>query len=180
MKSILLTAAAVLVTSSLIYSGSITGDEKTEPDTTTYIFEGDIAPAFDVNTIDGKEIDLQKLKGKVILINYFATWCPPCLKELPYMESELYKKIKNEDFVLICIGREHTAEELVKFKEEKGLDLPFAPDPEREIYSKYAKMMIPRNFVVGRDGRVIYQHIGFEMEEFENMITIITNALKNQ
>jgi peroxiredoxin len=89
---------------------------------------------------------------------------------LPHLESEVYKRIDDEDFMLICIGREHNAEELIKFKNEKGFDLPIAPDPKREIYSKYAKMMIPRNFVVGRDGKVIYQHIGFEIDELERMI----------
>lgn len=152
-------------------------DSTSATDTTTYIFEGDIAPHFIATTLEGNEISIEQLKGKVILINYFATWCGPCLKEMPYIESEIYKKIEDEDFVLICIGREHTAEELVKFKEEKGLDLPIAPDPKREIYSKYAKMMIPRNFVIGRDGKVIYQHIGFEKEELEKMITIIKNEL---
>jgi len=166
---------------SLLYTSTnadpIITDSTSAVDTTTYIFESDIAPLFTATTLDGKEISIEKLKGKVILINYFATWCGPCLKEMPYIESEIYKKIDDEDFVLVCIGREHTAEELVKFKEEKGFDLPIAPDPKREIYSKYAKMMIPRNFVIGRDGKVIYQHIGFEMEEFENMVKVIKDEL---
>ncbi len=57
--------------------------------------------------------------------------------------------------------------------------MPVAPDPEREIYSKYARMMIPRNFVISRDGIVIYQHIGFEMDEFEKMIKLITDELNS-
>jgi peroxiredoxin len=172
--------AIVLLTSILIFTNNcsfISTGSASEPDTTTYIFEGDIAPSFNVTTLDGEKIDTEKLRGKVILINYFATWCPPCLEEMPYIESEIYKKIRDEDFVLICIGREHTAEELVKFEEEKGLDLPLAPDPEREIYSKYAKMMIPRNFVIGKNGKVIYQHIGFEMDEFERMVNVIKTEL---
>ncbi len=180
MKTTLFITLLLLIISSPVYSGSTAGftDEKnTDQDTTTYIFEGDIAPAFKVTTLSGAEIDIEKLRGKVILINYFATWCGPCMREMPYLESEIYDKIKDEDFVLVCIGREHTAEELVKFKEEKGFDLPIAPDPGREVYSKYAKMMIPRNFVIGRDGKVIYQHIGFEMEEFERMIDIIKAEL---
>jgi peroxiredoxin len=169
-----------LLTSILIFTNNCsvlsTGSDS-DPDTTTFIFEGDTAPSFNVTTLDGEKIDIEELKGKIILINYFATWCPPCLEEMPYIESEIYKKIKDESFVLICIGREHTAGELVKFKEEKGFDLPLAPDPEREIYSKYAKMMIPRNFVIGKNGKVIYQHIGFEMDEFERMVNIIKTEL---
>jgi peroxiredoxin len=183
MKSIILTAVVTLITSSLIYSGSINSfndDKNTGQDTTTYIFEGDTAPVFNVSTIDGREIDIDKLKGKIILINFFATWCPPCLREMPQIETEIYKKIKDDNFVLICIGREHTAEELIKFKEEKGFDLPLAPDPERKIYSKYAKMMIPRNFVIGRDGKVIYQHIGFETDEFERMVKTIKEELNKK
>jgi peroxiredoxin len=180
MRSIIYPALIALLFTSIIYSNDFTAfsdDNKSEEDTTTYVFKGDIAPQFTATTLDGKEISIEKLRGKVILINYFATWCGPCMKEMPYLESEIYKKIDNEDFVLICIGREHTTEELVKFKDEKGFDLPMAPDPKREIYSKYARMMIPRNFVIGRDGKIIYQHIGFEMEEFEKMITVIKNEL---
>ena len=183
MKSTLLIIALVLLISSPVFSAGI--DEfidggNADRDTTTYIFAGDVAPAFKVTTLDGAEIDIEKLSGKVILINYFATWCPPCMKEMPYLESEIYNKIDDDDFVLVCIGREHTEDELVKFKEEKGFNLPMAPDPGREIYSKYAKMMIPRNFVIGRDGKVIYQHIGFETEEFEKMIDIIKAELNHK
>jgi peroxiredoxin len=182
MRSIIYPIFIALFISTIIYSqnlSSSTDETNSEPDTTTYIFEGDPAPNFTATTLDGKEISIEKLKGKVILINYFATWCGPCLFEMPYLESEIYKKIDNEDFVLICVGREHTAEELVKFKEEKGFDLPMAPDPKREIYSKFAKMMIPRNFVIDRDGKVIYQSIGYEKEEFNKMIIIIKDELNN-
>ena len=178
MRAIIYLAVLTLQFTTAVYSGdSFSDDNKSEKDTTTYVFEGDNAPLFTATTLDGKEISIEQLKGKVILINYFATWCGPCMKEMPLLESEIYKKITDDDFVLVCIGREHTAEELVKFKEEKGFDLPMAPDPKREIYSKYAKMMIPRNFVIGRDGKVIYQHIGFEMGEFKKMIAIIKNEL---
>jgi len=183
MKSIIYPTFIALLFSTIIYSQNLSSsadDNKSEPDTTTYIFEGDTAPHFTATTLDGKEISIEKLKGKVILINYFATWCGPCLFEMPYLESEIYKKIDNEDFVLICIGREHTAEELVKFKEEKGFDLPMAPDPKKEIYSKYAKMMIPRNFVIDRDGKVIYQSMGYEKEEFERMVILIKNELNKR
>ena len=77
---------------------------------------GDKAPAFKATTIDGQLIDTKDLKGKVIWVNFFATWCPPCKKELPVLQDSVYLKYKdNKDFVLVVLGREHTVDELKEF-----------------------------------------------------------------
>ena len=79
------------------------------------------APAFRCRTVTGEDFSLREENGKVILINFFATWCGPCLVELPHLEKEIYQKYKNrEDFRLIVIGREHNASELKKFMKKKG------------------------------------------------------------
>ena len=128
---------------------------------------GDKAPTFLATTIDGKVIDTKELKGKVIWVNFFATWCPPCKKELPVLQENVYKKYKNnDDFVLVVLGREHNAEELKEFAAKWEYDLPFAPDIEREIFSKYAKLSIPRNVIIDQDGIISLQSIGFTEKEF--------------
>lgn len=139
----------------------------------TLVKNGEKAPSFQVETIDGKSYNLEDLKGKVVMINFFATWCPPCQRELPILEQEVYKEIDNEDFVLLVIGREHDNEELKYFKEKKKLDLPFAPDQDRSIFSKYAKQNIPRNFLIDKDGKIVMNSVGFEREEFDQMVNKI-------
>jgi len=148
-------------------------------DATTYKKTGDKAPEFSYKTIDGKTIDISTLKGKVILVNFFATWCPPCNQELPVLQKKVWERYMNsKDFVLIILGREHSEEELIKWVKEKGYSMPFAPDPERKIYSMYAKESIPRNVIIGKDGKIAFQSIGFTEEEFKSLEDKLAELLK--
>ena len=150
-----------------------------QEDSSTLNKVGDKAPAFSCTTIDGKEINIKDLKGKVIWINFFATWCPPCKKELPVLQKNVYEKYRNnKDFVLVVVGREHTSEELVKFAEEKGYDLPFAPDVERKIFSLYAAQSIPRNVIIDQKGKISLQSIGYTEEDFNNIEEHVAGLLK--
>lgn len=150
-----------------------------EADESTLTKVGDKAPVFKALTIEGKEINTAKLKGKILMVNFMATWCPPCNKELPVLQAEIWEKYKDHpDFVLLVVGREHTAEELQKFAKEKGLDLPFAPDPERGIFSLFATQSIPRNYIMDKKGKILYQSIGYTEEEFGKIIKLLAEELK--
>jgi peroxiredoxin len=143
----------------------------------TLVKLGDTAPAFSVTTTDGKEVSTQKLKGKVILLNFFATWCPPCLAELPHLEAEVWQKFKDRGLALVLIGREHSTDDLVRFKAEQKLTMPFAADPKREVYAKYATEGIPRNFLIGTDGKVKFQSLSYDEAEFAQMVKAIESEL---
>lgn len=148
-------------------------------DTTTLVKTGDPAPIFKCKTIDGKSIDISKLKGKVIMVNFFATWCPPCNLELPVVQKKIWEKYKdNPQFALIILGREHTEAEVKAFVEKKGFTMPFAPDPKREIFSLYATQNIPRNIIIGKDGNILFQGTGFSEEEFAVIEKLIAEKLK--
>jgi peroxiredoxin len=141
------------------------------------IFVGDKAPVFSVTTLNGETFDVAQLKGKVIYLNFFATWCGPCMKELPHVEDKIWKTLKNPDFVMLVIGREHAVEELQKFREQKGFTFPMAADPERKIYSQFAHQNIPRNIVIDKSGKVIYSKHGFTEKAFDEMIQLIQKNL---
>jgi len=149
----------------------VSAEEKNDGSTLTKV--GDPAPAFEFTTLDGKKITSESAKGKVVLLNFFATWCGPCRNELPHL-AEAYKELKDDDRVIVLsVGREHTKEELTAFKEETKLDLPFAPDPERKMYSKFATKWIPRNYVVAPDGTIAMQEVGFDPEMLKKMLDVI-------
>ena len=150
-----------------------------EPDTTSLTRTEQMAPAFSIETLDGKMVNSADLEGKVILLNFFATWCPPCNAELPELEKKVWKQWKgNPNFILLSVGREHTREELNAFRKEHGYTFPMAADTERSVYSKFARAYIPRNYVIGPGGRIAYQGIGFEKEEFAAMIQTISDLLR--
>jgi peroxiredoxin len=145
----------------------------------TLVKVGDKAPDFTCKPIGGEEFSLGKQQGTVVLVNFFATWCGPCLEELPHLEKEIMKKYADrKDFKLIVIGREHSTEELEKFVKEKKFTLPMAPDPKREIYGKFAEKYIPRNFIVGRDGKIKLASVGNSETGFQEIVQMLEKELK--
>ena len=142
MKSVPLIA---LLGFAFVQQAAFAGDEAQ----TTLVKVGDNAPDFTCQTLSGNEFSLSGQKGKVVLVNFFATWCGPCMEEMPHLEKQIFQTYGNQkDFALVAIGREHDAKELAKFKSDKGFTLPIAPDPKRQIYGKYATQYIPRTYCV--------------------------------
>lgn len=150
-----------------------------QTDRTTLVRIGSKAPAFVCTTIDGQTIDINKSKGKIIMINFFATWCGPCKTELPILQKNIWEKYKNRtDFSLIILGREHTAAEVKAFVESNKFTMPFAPDPDRKLFSLYATQNIPRNVIIGKDGNVLFQSTGYSENEFKSIEILLARELK--
>ncbi|HCE57288.1 MAG TPA: protein-disulfide isomerase [Prolixibacteraceae bacterium] len=145
----------------------------------TLVKVGDTAPDFSFSTENGQTKKLSELKGKVVWINFFATWCGPCRQELPHLQKEVYDKLKsNKNFELIILGREHSWAEINKFKTDNKFNMPFYPDTGRKVFSLYAKQNIPRNFVIGKDGKIAVTSTGFTEKEFAEIISKVEGLLK--
>jgi len=140
---------------------------------------GDTMPQFTLNSDVYGQVTPSDLKGKVVLVSLFATWCGPCQKELAEVQSTLYPKYKdNENFRLLVIGREHTDADLTKYNARKKFTFPLYPDPKREVFSLFADQNIPRAYLFGKDGKLIYTSTGYTLEEFQKLMDTIEEALK--
>lgn len=139
---------------------------------------GQAVPDFSFKTIDGKSFQMSELKGKTVLLVFFATWCAPCMKELPLVEKEIWQKYKSKKFMVIGLGRNHSMQEIQKFNKKKGFSFPLAPDPMHEIYGKFFKQYIPRNVLISKEGKIIYQKQGYRDEDAKKLIELIEKETK--
>lgn len=152
---------------------------RAQEDSSGLIKVGDHMPDFTIVSDDGSKLASSSFKGKVILVNLFATWCPPCQKELAAVKETLWPKYKdNKNFALLVIGREHTDADLKAYNEKKGFTFPLYPDKDRSIFSAFAKNLIPRTYLIGKDGKVVYTSIGYTDEEFAQLMAMIEKSLK--
>lgn len=141
--------------------------------------KGDRLPAFELKSVAYDDVSSADLKGKVVLISLFATWCGPCQLELAEVEKTLWPMYKdNKDFVLLVIGREHTDEQLKAYNERKKFTFPLYPDPKREVFSLFAEKSIPRAYLFNKEGQAVYTSIGYTKEEFGQLMSAIAEALK--
>lgn len=150
-----------------------------QADTSTLKKVGDTIPSFTFEIEKGKTVNISDYKGKLILINLFATWCPPCNTELPFVQTQIWEKHKdNPDFAFFVFGREEGWDKLIPFKEKKGFTFPILPDLDRGIFKIFATQSIPRNFLIDETGKIIYQSIGFDEKEFGEMVKLIDEHLE--
>ena len=145
---------------------------------TTLVKVGDAAPDFTVTMFDGNEVTLSKLKGKVVLVNFWATWCPPCREELTHVEKEIIKAFEGQEFVFLPISRGEKRETVEKFRKKMGYSFPMGLDPDQSIFNKFASNYIPRNFLIGKDGKIAFISVGFDEAEFQALIAEIKKTLK--
>ena len=175
-KAYIILAAFVMMAIAAPQTAS--AQQQAEIEATTLIKQGQKAPDFTVEMVDGEKVTLSSLKGKIVLINFWATWCPPCREEFKRVQKDIIDHFKGQDFVFLPISRGEKKATVDSFRDKQGYTFPMGLDPTQEIYKKYASNYIPRNFVVGKDGKVIYVSVGYEAKEFESMVKAIEEALK--
>ncbi|MDE0028249.1 MAG: TlpA disulfide reductase family protein [Deltaproteobacteria bacterium] len=119
------------------------------------------APAFTTTDAAGNKVASEDYRGKVVLLNFWATWCPPCRLEMPDMER-LYQEFRGQGLEVVAMNFMETAEEVTAFAEEQKLTYPMLLDPRSEIAGQYGVMRLPETVLIGRGGEVLGKSIGFK------------------
>ena len=124
------------------------------------IRRGSPAPDFELALLGGTEtVSLASLRGRVVLINFWATWCKPCEDEMPAMER-LYRALAPQGFALLAISVDEAAEPVAEFRERLGLSFPILLDPEKQVARAYQTFRFPETLLIGADGVVVERYIG--------------------
>ena len=142
---------------------------------------GDVAPDFTLNLTDGTAFKLSENRGKVVMLQFTASWCGVCRKEMPFIERDIWLPNKdNKDFVLVGIDREEPLEDVKKFAESTGVTYPLALDTNADVFASYAerKSGITRNILIDRDGRIVMLTRLFNETEFKELVQAIDSLLK--
>ena len=148
------------------------------PEEATIVKDGAVAPDFEVEMFDGSKVRLADLKGKVVLLNFWATWCPPCRAELARVEKDIIEKFKGKPFVFLPVSRGEEKATVAAFREKMGYTFPMGLDTSNSIYKLYAQTYIPRNFLIGKDGKVVKASVGYDEAEFAELIKLIEKEIK--
>ena len=153
-------------------------DHANRPGTLTHV--GDQVPDFELTNTDGTPFNTADLRGKVIVLNFFATWCGPCKMELTHLQDVWDEFRNNRDFRMLVVGREESDDGLRAFQQEQGFNFPMASDPDRSIFDKFASQSIPRTYLISRQGTIVYQCTGFYEDEIFRLKKLIRKELKKE
>jgi len=124
---------------------------------------------FTLTDLHGKTWTLKDLRGEVVLVNFWATWCPPCQKEMPDLEA-LYKEFRHQHFVILAISDED-ADKVRPFLSERKITYPVMLDPDRKVFNAFQVEGIPKSFVYDRDGKLVAQSIDMRTQrQFREML----------
>ena len=120
---------------------------------------GQPAPDFILEDQKGKKWSLSELKGKVVFVNFWATWCPPCREEMPSMQR-LYDKMPRDEFIMLAILNRDEPASGEKLMKQLGVTIPMPLDPDNRVGSKYGLTGLPESYIVDRNGVLREKFIG--------------------
>ena len=134
------------------------------------------APAFQLPT-DTNSVSLEKLKGKVVYLDFWASWCTPCRKSFPWMK-EMQSKYKDKGLVVVAVNLDKSKDKAGEFLGNFDYDFVIAYDPEGKTAESYKVMGMPSSYVIDRNGQLQMTHIGFRESDTDKLETTIRELLK--
>ncbi|MFH1502198.1 MAG: TlpA disulfide reductase family protein [Candidatus Eisenbacteria bacterium] len=178
---VLVGLSALVALTALVVSGCGGGGEETnagtQEDATTAAVDaregvgtgdGQFPPAFTLPDLEGNDVKLSDFEGNVVVLDLWATWCPPCRQEIPFLVS-LYEEFKDQGLVVLGVGLDQGgAPTLIPFAEENGITYPVVVG-NRDVQALYGVTGIPTTFMIGRDGRISTKRVGYHPSMAEEM-----------
>ena len=142
---------------------------------------GQALPEIELILTDGKKVTSSDLKGKVVMLQFTASWCGVCRKEMPHIESEIWQKHKNNsNFSLIGVDMDEPVDKVKKFADDMKITYPLALDPGGKIFYTFAAKGagVTRNIIVDKTGKIVYMTRLYKENEFNEMKEVIELSLK--
>jgi peroxiredoxin len=143
---------------------------------------GDPSPDFTLTFPNGDSTSFAELRGKVIMLQFTASWCSICRQEMPHIEKDIVQNLKCDNLVVIGIDMDEPAEKVIKFAEDMKITYPLALDPDAEIFELFADKNsgVTRNVIIDKKGNIAHLTRLFNMEEFSTMVEKIKILLKDE
>jgi peroxiredoxin len=140
---------------------------------------GQMAPDFMIREAGGKNYNLSELRGKVVMLQFTASWCTVCRQEMPFIEKEIWKAKKSAGLAVIGIDRDEPVDKVLKFQKDIKVSYPLALDPGADIFGLFAvkEAGVTRNVIIDRSGKIIFLTRLFDREEFDKMKKVIFSEL---
>ena len=153
MNRMLMTIVLIILTSGLLITGCSAGSNQEG----TQI--GSSAPDFRLQNLDGQAVSLSDLRGKPVMLNFWATWCPPCRSEMPFLQ-QIYEEWSDKGLVLLAIDIGEGPSQIKEFLEANNLSLPVLLDSDKSVAQRYNITGIPATFFIDKDGIIQEKIIG--------------------
>jgi cytochrome c biogenesis protein CcmG/thiol:disulfide interchange protein DsbE len=140
---------------------------------------GEAAPSFEGTTLAGKQIALSDFRGKVVLIDFWASWCGPCRQEMPFL-IDLHRRYHKSPFSIVAINIDNKPENAQKFIDQLNRTIHFTviKDPKQQIPPKYQIKGMPSSILIDKKGIIRFWHTGFKDSYKEDYISEIDQLLK--
>ena len=140
------------------------------------------APAFEMQNLEGEQVSLGSLKGKVVVLDFWATWCPPCKASFPMMQKAQENFKDDENVVFYFVNTREKGEDKVakakSFLEEKGYDFKVLFDLDQAVYKNYQMRGIPTKFVIDPAGNIRFKSVGYRAGNDEGLIQELTEMIE--
>lgn len=171
----------VLLILIILIMGITAKSQYSKPPNRGYIVKvGDKVPNVIMQMLNGDTLALNDIHNKVVVLQFAASWCSVCRKEMPHLEKEVWQRFKDKDFVLIGVDYDESAKKVKTFRKQMKVTYPFALDPDANIFGKFANKRagVTRNVVIDKSGTIVFLTRLYDTKEFKAMVNKLEELLK--